>query len=229
MHKSDDGISDDETLKKEEIKPTPKPFYPSHGWLAPIAGFGATVVFRVISFGMKDQTSEVIRLVQSIGGLLFLAFIIFGFIQSFRCLKRGHKNYGIVGIIVNSLVVLLMCGAIIFAIVQASNPKPIIAQMCRQVKTQLPVTVDEVTTLIRVHQDPENVINYTYRLKLVDGVVIGKEGWDQQEATIRTMVLSKHPFKELEGKGAKVKYIYTDQNGITLHSYTVDLDAIKTK
>lgn len=199
---------------------------PHHAWLAPVFGIGASMLIKAFTWNAGESTDSKIveKIVEMLPGLAFVAFLLFGLFKSIQCLIGARRvGHGIAGLLIN-IAALVFVGMMLFAAISAiqtrNSPETLVRIATLQLKKEIPVQIDETTTLVRAYADPSTTLNLECKIHGMPFDAIGPEAINQIEAMARENVRSS-PLGDLLSKGANIHYIYQHEDGKLLGDFTI--------
>ena len=195
---------------------------PHHAWLAPLFGIGASILITACTSHARETTDS--KIVEMLPGLAFIAFLLFGLFKSIQCLLGARRvGHGIAGLLVNGAALLLV-GLMLFVTISAiqnrNSPETRVRIAAQQLEKELPVQVDDTTTLVRAFVGPPSTLNIKYEVHGIPFDALGPEAINQIEMGTRESVGSS-PLGELLSNGAHIHYIYQHEGGKVLFEFTI--------
>jgi len=106
---------------------------------------------------------------------------------------------------------------------EENETKQMIDMLVATISPNLPMQIDELTTLVECKSLPENTMSYTYTVSSTLKE-LGADFPSNLEAQVRQMAVNTPATEKLIDAGVTLEYIYNDKDGKEIHRMKINAD-----
>lgn len=206
-------------------------------WLAPFAGFVLMIFVAIVTTAMtRDEgLGRVETILIGLTPLLaFLATVGYGYFKSVQCLQRRRATgHGVAGLICNTLMLLLVAGAVYAAFDAlsrvretarqvAATPEARVQALADAVQRALPILLDDATSIVNASVVQPDQLTLTHHIHGITPEEFHQADYLQQLQSVTQAGTATNPIlMELAGTGATVRFLYRHEDGTRLGDFVI--------